>query len=234
MAPPAGQKMRPGRYFAFFVVIVAALYSLVFFTGDGNAAPKLGIDLKGGTRVTLTARTPDGSEPSREQLQQARQIIENRVNGIGVSGAEVVLDGTNVVITVPGEQGEQAKTLGQTARLDFRQAIAAVPAGGAQQQPPPGTGEAGGQESESGDGQGGEAEKGQGADGDAGQPGDSPGEEPAQQGTTQGGGGSPRGTVAAQQQDGAQGENNDGQDGDEGDSDGNGDTLQEEAAAQIQ
>ncbi|PRX46148.1 preprotein translocase subunit SecD [Prauserella shujinwangii] len=136
MAPPAGH-IRPGRYLAFFVAIVAALYALVFFTGDGKPTPKLGIDLQGGTRVTLTARTPDGSDPTREQLSQARQIIETRVNGIGVSGAEVVLDGDNVVITVPGEEGEQAKSLGRTAKLGFRKVITAVPAGqpqGGQQQ----------------------------------------------------------------------------------------------------
>ncbi|WP_019807626.1 protein translocase subunit SecD [Saccharomonospora halophila] len=150
MAPPAGQ-FRPGRYFAFFVVIAAALYSLVFFTGGGDPTPKLGIDLKGGTRVTLTARTPDGSDPSRDQLQQAREIIQNRVNGIGVSGAEVVLDGSNVVITVPGQEGEQAKTLGQTAKLGIRKVIAVQPAGAApgqqqgQQQPGEGSGEQGGQ-----------------------------------------------------------------------------------------
>ncbi|WP_007026032.1 protein translocase subunit SecD [Saccharomonospora iraqiensis] len=149
MAPPAGQ-FRPGRYFAFFIAIAAALYSLVFFTGGGDPTPKLGIDLKGGTRVTLTARTPDGSDPSRDQLQQAREIIQNRVNGIGVSGAEVVLDGSNVVITVPGQEGEQAKTLGQTAKLGIRKVIAVQPAGAApgqqqgQQQPGEGTGEQGG------------------------------------------------------------------------------------------
>ncbi|PXY23687.1 protein translocase subunit SecD [Prauserella endophytica] len=140
MAPPAGQ-IRPGRYLSFFVLIVVALYALVFLTGDRQPTPKLGIDLQGGTRVTLTARTPDGSEPSREQLEQARQIIETRVNGIGVSGAEVLLDGNNVVITVPGDEGEQAKTLGRTAKLGFRQVIYAEPAGAAPQQQP-GTGQA--------------------------------------------------------------------------------------------
>ncbi len=192
MAPPAGH-FRPGRYFAFFVVIAAALYSLVFFTGGGDPTPKLGIDLKGGTRVTLTARTPDGSEPSRDQLQQAREIIQNRVNGIGVSGAEVVLDGSNVVITVPGEEGEQAKTLGQTAKLGIRKVIAAQPAGAApgqqqgqpqpgqqqpgqesgQQQPGEGTGEQGGQgdpgtEPPAEDGAGGVPESGEAAPASAG------------------------------------------------------------------
>jgi len=47
-----------------FVAIVAALYLLVFFTGNRSPTPKLGIDLQGGTRVTLTARTPNGAHPA--------------------------------------------------------------------------------------------------------------------------------------------------------------------------
>ncbi|WP_037308254.1 protein translocase subunit SecD [Amycolatopsis orientalis] len=126
MAAPAGH-LRPGRYLAFFALIVVALYALVFFTGSGKPTPKLGIDLQGGTRVTLTARNPDGGDPPRESLEQARSIIERRVNGIGVGGTEVVLDGSNVVITVPGEQGDQAKTLGKTAKLGFRKVVTSQP-----------------------------------------------------------------------------------------------------------
>ena len=126
MAPPSGQ-FRPWRYLASFVGVVAVLYFLVFLTGSGDPTPKLGIDLQGGTRVTLTARTPDGADPTREQLDQARRIIEERVNGIGVSGAEVVQDGSNLIITVPGEDGEQARTLGQTAKLYIREVAAGQP-----------------------------------------------------------------------------------------------------------
>lgn len=116
-------RIRPWRYLAAFAGIVVVLYALVFFTGDGRAAPKLGIDLQGGTRVTLVARTVDGGSPPRDQLVQAQQIIEQRVNGLGVSGAEVVLDGDNITITVPGDAGEQARSLGQTAQLRFRPVI---------------------------------------------------------------------------------------------------------------
>jgi preprotein translocase subunit SecD len=116
-------RIRPWRYLAAFAGVVIVLYALVFFTGDGRAAPKLGIDLQGGTRVTLQARTETGAVPAREQLVQAQQIIEERVNGLGVSGAEVVLDGSNLTITVPGQQGDQARSLGQTAQLRFRQVI---------------------------------------------------------------------------------------------------------------
>ncbi|MEO6879754.1 MAG: protein translocase subunit SecD [Mycobacteriaceae bacterium] len=130
MAPQAGQ-VRPARYLTIFVLIVAVLYALVFFTGGGSPKPKLGIDLQGGTRVTLTATTPDGSAPTQENLNLARTIIETRVNGIGVSGSEVLVDGRNIVITVPGADGSQARTLGQTAKLNFRgvlQVVGATPA----------------------------------------------------------------------------------------------------------
>jgi preprotein translocase subunit SecD len=139
VASPSGQ-IRPGRYLAFFLFIVVLLYGLVFGTPDHRLSPKLGIDLQGGTRVTLTARTETGEAPSREALEQARQIIENRVNGIGVTGTEVVLDGNNLIITVPGEEGEQAKALGQTAQLRFRAVIGQpVAAGPPQGQEPPAT-----------------------------------------------------------------------------------------------
>jgi preprotein translocase subunit SecD len=134
VASTPGQ-IRPWRHLAAFVAVVAALYALVFFTGDGNPTPKLGIDLQGGTRVTLQPRTETGAEPPREQLLQAQQIIEQRVNGLGVGGAEVVVDGSNLLITVPGQQGDQARSLGQTAQLRFREVVGGPYA--AQQQPQP-------------------------------------------------------------------------------------------------
>jgi len=108
----------------------------VFLTGDKQAKAKLGIDLQGGTRVTLTARTPDGSAPTREALNQAQQIISARVNGLGVSGSEVIIDGSNLVITVPGNDSSEARNLGQTARLYIRPVIHVIPAQGQAQQPP--------------------------------------------------------------------------------------------------
>lgn len=127
MATTPGQ-VRPWRYLGAFVVLVGVLYTLVFFTGDRQPHPKLGIDLQGGTRVTLQARTDTGAVPPREQLQLAQQIIDARVNGLGVQGAEVVLDGNNLTITVPGQEGEKARSLGQTAQLRFREALGSAPA----------------------------------------------------------------------------------------------------------
>ncbi|WP_438387770.1 protein translocase subunit SecD [Actinopolyspora saharensis] len=166
MAPPRGQ-IRPARYLLAFVVILLGIYSLVFFTGDRKPTPELGIDLQGGTRVTLTARTPNGKPPSDESLKQARQIIEQRVNGLGVSGSEVTIDGTNLVITVPGKDGEQAKRLGQTAELNLRQVKQAVPVSATQGVPGQGGQGQGvpGQGVPGQGGQGGASQQGNGAGG---------------------------------------------------------------------
>jgi len=120
--------VHPARYLTIFLILLIGAYLLVFLTGDKRAAAKLGIDLQGGTRVTLTARTPDGSRPTREALSQAQSIISARVNGLGVSGSEVIVDGDNLVITVPGKDSSEARNLGQTARLYIRPVINALPA----------------------------------------------------------------------------------------------------------
>lgn len=121
MATPAG-KFRPARLILTFVLITAGLYALMFFT-PGSNAPKLGIDLQGGTRITLTAQTPDGSTPTRESMSQARTILEGRVNGSGVAGAQVQVEGSNqLVVTVPGGEGDLGE-LTRTASLNLRPTI---------------------------------------------------------------------------------------------------------------
>jgi preprotein translocase subunit SecD len=121
----ANRSLPAGRYFGAFVLIVAVLYGLVFFAGSSHT-PQLGLDLRGGTTVTLTAKTPNGKAPAKEDLELARQIIEQRVNGLGVAEAEVVTEGnSNIVISVPGDNGDQARQLGQTAQLRFRPVVQA-------------------------------------------------------------------------------------------------------------
>ena len=119
----AQSRLPARRYFAAFLLIVAGLYALIFLTGT-ERTPQLGLDLRGGTTVTLTARTPNGQPPAPEELELARQIIEQRVNGLGVAEAEVVTEGdSNIVISVPGDDGAQARELGATAQLRFRPVI---------------------------------------------------------------------------------------------------------------
>ena len=84
----AARQLRARRYFAALIVILAGMYALVFFTGKSHT-PQLGLDLQGGTTVTLSAKTPNGKAPSQEDLELARRIIEQRVNGLEIGRAHV-------------------------------------------------------------------------------------------------------------------------------------------------
>ncbi|WP_405493341.1 protein translocase subunit SecD [Nocardia sp. NBC_00511] len=140
--PPSQGTAHPLRLLGVYAGLVALMFGLIFLTGDKAHTPKLGIDLQGGTRVTLTPRTPDGGKPSQDSLKQAQSIIEQRVNGLGVAGSEVVIEGSNLVITVPGDDGAQAKSLATTAKLFFRPVLNSAAAQGgkaAPAQPQPST-----------------------------------------------------------------------------------------------
>lgn len=119
--------LRLGALFGLIVV----LYGLMFATG--HTSPKLGLDLQGGTSVTLTPRLVEGGgHPSSGSIDKAVDIIRQRVNGLGVSEADVRRAGDRIEITVPGKGREEVVDLvGQTAQLNFRevsQQAAATPA----------------------------------------------------------------------------------------------------------
>lgn len=129
--------MRPGRQLAVLGLLFVVLYLLVFFAGTGGMGfaerlePRLGLDLVGGARVTLEARTLDGKAPSEDSLERARQIIENRVNGLGVSEAEVVTQGnTNIVISKAGKADNKFREVGAPAELRFRKLLKVTDGGG--------------------------------------------------------------------------------------------------------
>ena len=74
--------------------------------------------------MTLVAKTTDGKPPSAESLEQAREIIQKRVDAFGVSEAEVVTEGNNhIVISVPGENNDAIRQVGVPAQLRFRKVI---------------------------------------------------------------------------------------------------------------
>ncbi|WBC15298.1 protein translocase subunit SecD [Micromonospora sp. WMMA1998] len=143
MAPPQGQ-MRPGRQLAVLGFIFVVLYLLVFFSGGASGGwkdrlePRLGLDLIGGTRMTLEAtNTVDGKPPTADNLEEARQIIESRVNAYGVAEAEVVTEGNrNIVISLPG-QNRDLTDVGEAAELRFRKVLKATDGTGAALAPPP-------------------------------------------------------------------------------------------------
>lgn len=135
MAAPT--KIRPWRALIILFIVTAGLTAWAFWPGQPNT-PRLGLDLQGGTQVTLVPKTVDGGEAvTAEQLSQAVEIIRQRVDGVGVAEAEVTTQGsggsTAIVVSVPGEnrQGIE-RQLAQTALLDFRPVVlqqASIPAG---------------------------------------------------------------------------------------------------------
>jgi preprotein translocase subunit SecD len=112
-----------GRYLGALVALFVLLYAGVAFGGpNGNALkPKLGLDLKGGAQVILTPQTTNGKKATAAQLATAVDILRLRVNNSGVSEAEVVVQGQQVVVSVPGGNRDSIKTVTQAAQLEMRQ-----------------------------------------------------------------------------------------------------------------
>ncbi|WP_091179632.1 protein translocase subunit SecD [Microlunatus flavus] len=107
-------------------IIIAGLITLMAV--GKSWTPKLGLDLRGGTTVTLTARNTSGSgSVDPNSLQQARTIIEQRVNALGVGESEVTVSGDRqIIVSVPNVQQDQlVQQVGQTAVLRFRAVYAA-------------------------------------------------------------------------------------------------------------
>ncbi len=120
---------RPARTLLIFGLTVAVLYGLAALGQTWK--PRLGLDLEGGTRITLSA-IPEGGEVTPTKLEQAASIVDRRVNGSGVSEAEVATQGDrNIIVEIPGENASNlVDAVKRTAQLRFR-----VVAG----QPQPGT-----------------------------------------------------------------------------------------------
>jgi preprotein translocase subunit SecD len=117
----ATRPSRPGRTLIIFFLAVAAMYAGVI--AAGSWAPRLGLDLQGGTRITLSASTQGGNGGvTPAKMSEAVNIIRNRVNGTGVTEAEVTTQGgSNIIVEIPGQQRKDiVDEVGKTAQLRFR------------------------------------------------------------------------------------------------------------------
>ncbi|MGW9440263.1 protein translocase subunit SecD [Streptomyces sp. NPDC055607] len=124
---PAGGQSRPGRALALILIAMVALTGGMFWSG--HTTPRLGIDLAGGTSITLKAKADPGQESAVNEtnMNTAVGIIERRVNGLGVSEAEVQTQGReNIIVNIPrGTNEKQAREqVGTTAQLYFRPVLA--------------------------------------------------------------------------------------------------------------
>ncbi len=119
---------RPARALAILALILVGLLATALL--QGATSVRLGLDLRGGTSVTLQPRASnDSNKITSESIDQAVSIIRQRVNSLGVAESEVTAQGSGtnrqIVISVPGDSGRRVVELvGQTAELRFRQVLA--------------------------------------------------------------------------------------------------------------
>ncbi|MGF1653382.1 MAG: hypothetical protein ACFCUP_08720, partial [Actinomycetales bacterium] len=123
---------RPFRALTALGVLVATLLALVaggWYWDDAEWSPALALDLEGGTEILLEPRLQEGeAAPSGEVIEQAVAIIRQRVNGSGVTEAEVARQGAqNVVVSIPGQDPDEdtLNLVRQSAQLAFRSVLVA-------------------------------------------------------------------------------------------------------------
>lgn len=121
MAARTTTSYSPWKRLGAFGLILVLLYAMMALTRTW--APRLGLDLRGGTTITLTAEdNADGSAPTKDNLETARTIIQNRVDSLGVGESSVTLQGDRQIeVSVPNVSGDELVDLvGTTAKLAFR------------------------------------------------------------------------------------------------------------------
>ena len=114
------------RNFTGLIILAAIVASVLYLWqpwNTGGLPPiRLGLDLQGGLRVVLQSEEPN---PVREDLNAARQVVENRVNAFGVAEPLIQTQGNNrIVVELPGlsaaDQERALGLIGQQAMLEFR------------------------------------------------------------------------------------------------------------------
>ncbi|MEH0581958.1 MULTISPECIES: protein translocase subunit SecD [Streptomyces] len=128
----ASAQSKPGRSLALILIAIAGLTGGMF--ASGHTTPRLGIDLAGGTSITLEAKPEPGSTINKSNMNTAVEIMNRRVNGLGVSEAEVQTQGErNIIVNIPkGTNSDEARQqVGTTAKLYFRPVLAQEATGSA-------------------------------------------------------------------------------------------------------
>ena len=108
----------PRRQLVFLIGIVVITVAASVMTVVWRNEPLLGLDLQGGVSVRLTAVGP----ADEEMLDQAVEIIRDRVDGLGVAEPEISRTANGVMVSLPGvdDQERALSLVGTTAELRFR------------------------------------------------------------------------------------------------------------------
>ena len=109
-----------GAIAVFFTALIT--WGTVTAQPGATWAPELALDLQGGTQLILTPSIADGETASLEQLNQAVEIIRQRIDGSGVGEAAVTVQGNeNIVVSIPGTpDANTLQLIKASALLEFR------------------------------------------------------------------------------------------------------------------
>ena len=123
-----------GKKVAILILVIAVILGITGISmtglslGENSISPvgsqiKQGLDLSGGVYVVLEAQTDSTGEELAQKMNEAKLIIEQRVDGLGVTQPTVVIEGEDRIrVELPGLDNTQeaVSLIGQTAKLEFR------------------------------------------------------------------------------------------------------------------
>ena len=107
---------RQGWFFFIIFLLAFSIYLLI------NYPLQLGLDLKGGSQLTLQLIKNEGNV-TKDELDSVKAVLDKRVNNLGVSESNLQTLGTDqLLLELPGEQDPIAakRVIGKTALLEFR------------------------------------------------------------------------------------------------------------------
>ncbi len=100
------------------ILVIAAIAAIALIPVS------LGLDLRGGSQLTIQVKTtPEIKQITERELQAVKRVVEGRINGLGVSEAVIQTAGTDkILVQLPGVNDPQQaeRVLGGTAQLEFR------------------------------------------------------------------------------------------------------------------
>ena len=108
------------------VLLLVAAY-LIFIRQPVTKSTQLGLDLQGGVSAQLRGSQTGGGTVSREEMEQASNVIRQRIDRLGVAEPDVRVQGQNqIVVQIPGVENpkEVIDIIGRTAQLGFYQVLA--------------------------------------------------------------------------------------------------------------
>src|SRR5919112_2545387 len=113
------------------VVLLGVAAYFIFFNEPVTESTQLGLDLQGGVSAQLEGSQTGGGKVTREEIQQAADLIRQRIDRLGVAEPDVRVQSENqIVVQIPGVKNpdEVIRIIGSTAQLGFYEVLVSEPA----------------------------------------------------------------------------------------------------------